>query len=78
MEQIRHFDLLKAFGYIERVLKSVFFFSEKTYYTSYVRNMVWSTILNKYHGRKRCFHEDPGSRRILLILFGSEKTTNFH
>ena len=29
---------LKAFGYIERVVKSDFF-SEKTYYTSYVRNM---------------------------------------
>ena len=28
MEQIRHFDLLKAFGYIERVIKSNFF-SEK-------------------------------------------------
>ena len=28
------FDLLKAFGYIERVVKS-----EKTYFASYVRNM---------------------------------------
>ena len=29
MEKIRHFDLLKAFGYIERVIKLDFFFSEK-------------------------------------------------
>ena len=36
LESIRHFDLLKAFGYIERVGKSDFF-SEKTYFTSYVR-----------------------------------------
>ena len=31
-------DLLKAFGYIERVVKSIFF-PEKTYFSSYVRNM---------------------------------------
>ena len=31
------FDLLKAFGYIERVNQSFFF--GKTYFTSYVRNM---------------------------------------
>mgnify|MGYP001334984726 CR=1 FL=1 len=27
------------FGYIHRVVKSDFFLSEKTYFTSYVRNM---------------------------------------
>ena len=37
------------FGYIERVVKSDFF-SEKTYFTSFVRNMFWATILYKYHG----------------------------
>ena len=30
----RHLDLLKAFGYIKRVVK----ISEKTYFASYVRN----------------------------------------
>ena len=40
-------DLLKAFGYIERVIESEFF-SEKTYFTSYVHNMFWATILYKY------------------------------
>ena len=38
------FDLSKAFGYIERVVKSIFF-SEKTYFTSCVRNMFLATIL---------------------------------
>ena len=40
------FDLFKAFGYIERVVKSGFF-PEKTYFISYVRNMFWATILYK-------------------------------
>ena len=44
------FDLLKAFGYIERVNQSFFF--GKTYFTSYVRNMFWGTILYKYRGKK--------------------------
>ena len=35
----RHFDLLKAFGVIERVSLKHFFSSEKTYFTTYVRNM---------------------------------------
>ena len=48
MEYIRYLDLLKAFGYIERVVKSDFF-SEKTYFISYVRNMFWATIQFKYH-----------------------------
>ena len=35
---IRHFDLLKAFGYIERVVKSDFF-RKKILFISYVRNV---------------------------------------
>ena len=38
MEHIRYFDLLKAFGYIERVVKSEKN-PEKNYVTSYVRIM---------------------------------------
>ena len=34
---ISNFDLLKAFGYVERDVKSEFI-SERTYFTSYVRN----------------------------------------
>ena len=49
MEQIRHFALLKAFGYIEKVVKSDIFFSEKTYFTSYVRIVKWATIQYKNH-----------------------------
>ena len=49
MEYFRYFDLLKAFGYIDRVGKADFFFSEKTYFTSYVRNMLWATVLCEYH-----------------------------
>ena len=30
--EIRHFDLLKAFGYIERVVKSDFFFGKGLFY----------------------------------------------
>ena len=48
MEYIWNFDLLKAFGYIGRVVKSDFF-SEKTYFTSYVRSIFYATILYKYH-----------------------------
>ena len=40
--------LLKAFGHIERVVKSDFF-SETTYFTSYLRNIFWATILYKYY-----------------------------
>ena len=29
-----------------------FVFSEKTNHISYVRNMFWATILNKYHEKK--------------------------
>ena len=32
------FDLLKAFGYIERVINSIFF-QKKTLFTSYLRNV---------------------------------------
>ena len=49
MEEIRNLDLLKAFGYIERVVKS-----EKTYVTAYVRNKFWATILCKYNGLHKC------------------------
>ena len=45
MKLIGYFDLLKAFGYIE----TDFFFSRKTYFTLYVRNMFWDTILYQYH-----------------------------
>ena len=48
--KIRYFELLNAFDYIGRFVKSDFFFSEKTYVTPYVRNMFWATILYKYHG----------------------------
>ena len=48
IEYIRHFDLLKAFGYIERVVKSEKT-PEKNYVTSYVRIMSWATISSRYH-----------------------------
>ena len=48
--KIRYFNLLKAFSYIERVVKSNFYFSANIYFTSYVLSMFWVTILNKYHG----------------------------
>ena len=51
MELINYFDLLKALSYIERVVKSDF--SEKIYFTSYVRNMFWPTILYKDHALYR-------------------------
>ena len=53
VSKIRYFDLLKAWCYIERVVKSGFFFAEKTYFTLYVRKMFWATILSKYHGFKQ-------------------------
>mgnify|MGYP007015465460 CR=1 FL=1 len=40
-----HFDLLKALRYIERVKTK----KKKTYFTTYMRNMFWATILYKYH-----------------------------
>ena len=43
----RYFDLLKTFGNIERIVKTVF--SEKTYFTSYVHNMFWANISYNYH-----------------------------
>ena len=42
-EKIRHFDLLTAFGYMERDVIPIF--SQKTYLTTYVRNI----FLYKYH-----------------------------
>ena len=43
--------MLKAFGYIEIVVKYDFvFFSEMTYFTLYMRNMFWATMLYKYNG----------------------------
>ena len=47
MEWIRHFDLLNAFGYIERVVKFNFF-SEKTYFTCCVRNICCSTMNSEW------------------------------
>ena len=38
MEEIRNFDLLKAYGYIERVVNSDFF-AEMTLFTSYGHKM---------------------------------------
>ena len=38
MEKLRDFDLLKAFDYIERVMKFDFIFG-KTLFTLYVRNV---------------------------------------
>ena len=50
MEESKDFDLLKAFGYIKKEsLNPMFFFSDITYSTSYVRNMFWATILYKYY-----------------------------
>ena len=46
MEQTRYFDLVKAFNYIERVVKSI---KNWKRLTSYVRNMFWATILYKFH-----------------------------
>ena len=40
MEQIKEL--------IERVVKADFFLSKKSYFTSYMRNMFWTTILYKY------------------------------
>ena len=52
---VRKFEVNKVFlffdgiCYIEGVVK-LDCFSEKTYFTSYVRNMFWATILYKYKG----------------------------
>ena len=43
-------------------------FSEKTYFTSYVRNMLWATILYKYHGQSR-----HSSRYIKLYIYTIRK-----
>ena len=45
----KYFDLLKAYGYIYRVVK-LEFLSQKTNFLSYVRNMFWATILYRYQG----------------------------
>ena len=58
MKYIRNIDLFKAFGYIEKAVKSEFFFSEKTYFTLYVRNMFQANILYKHHGRRMNFLEE--------------------
>ena len=39
MEKIMHLDLLKAFGYIESVVKSEEKKSGRRYFTPYMRNM---------------------------------------
>ena len=43
------FRFVKGFCYIERIVKSDFLLSEKTYFTSYVHNLFWATISYKYH-----------------------------
>ena len=50
---MRYFDLLKAFGYIEKVSSNPIYLVGKDFLTSYVRNMSWATILYKYHGKER-------------------------
>ena len=40
---IWYFDLLKAFGYNKKLVKSALYFN------SYVRNMFWAAIVYKYH-----------------------------
>ena len=57
---------LEAFGYIERVVKSDFF-PEKTYFTSYVRNVCWTTILYKYHAHDLTFKT---GRKFLIYFLG--------
>ena len=44
MEQIRHFDLLQAFGYVERVVESEK--NRKSYITSYVRNILYKYVMS--------------------------------
>ena len=41
--ELRYFDVLKAFGYIEIVVKFDFC-SENIYFIKYVRNVFWATI----------------------------------
>ena len=42
------FRFYKAFGFIEDSSNPIFF-SQKTYFASYVRNMFWATNLNQFH-----------------------------
>ena len=44
MEEIRCFDLLKAFGYMERGVKSGFSSPGKDLFFFHVRNMFWATM----------------------------------
>ena len=44
------FRFLKGIRLHRKSRKIRFFLSEKTYFTSYVRNMFYATILYKYHG----------------------------
>ena len=69
MEIIRHFELLKAFGYIERDIKFDFF-RKKTLFTSYVRNVKRATILYKDHVRHRVFLR----HKLVMSLFKSVYT----
>ena len=54
------------------------FFSEKTYFTSYVRNVLWATILCKWHGRiihnvycmvKVCYKIQTVSFQLTFAIF---------
>ena len=46
----QEFRFVEGICHFERGFKSDFFLSKMTYFTSYVRNMFWATILYKYHG----------------------------
>ena len=61
----RHFDLLKAFDYIDNSSNPTFF--RKTYcFASHMRTMFWTTILHKYHGKKGLTLQLPGPRSRFL------------
>ena len=62
------FRFVEGIGYIERVVKFCFFFSEKTSFTAYVRYMFWATILYKYHG--------GGQTLLKFNLFNEQKISS--
>ena len=65
LEWIMYCNLLKAFGNTARVVKSDFL--EKTLFTSNVHNMLWATILYKYHENYQG-KGDPA----MVIIFNSD------
>ena len=51
---VHTYGVNQAFRFVEgislhRKSRQIQFFSEKIYFTSYVRNMIWAAILYKYH-----------------------------